>query len=187
MPSPETKDDLEALLRDTGHLHHEAFAATDGEDPEWPLWYAAHLEPLLADFLASEMTQSRLVHCLVRLDDEHSDTASDERWPSFYATRLIERYGAASAPSTDVLALYYFERCPYCRRVLAVIDELGLDVERRDILGDEGRRMELIEGTGRSTVPVLHITSADGATRWMPESADVVSYLRATYSAPPPG
>jgi glutaredoxin len=183
MPAQQAENSLKAILGDTARAHHDAFAATDGDDPDWPLWYAANLKPLLREFLAAEMTQSRLVHCLVALDDEHAAEMSDEPWPSFYAIRLIERYGTAAAPATDVLALYYFERCPYCRRVLGAIDELGLDVELRDILQHDDQRAALVKGTGRSTVPVLHITSAEGGFRWMPESADIVAYLHATYGA----
>jgi len=29
------------LFRDAGTAHHRAFAATHGEDAEWPAWYAA--------------------------------------------------------------------------------------------------------------------------------------------------
>ena len=31
------------LLSQVGPAHHQAFAATDGEDPDWPTWYAAWL------------------------------------------------------------------------------------------------------------------------------------------------
>ena len=40
---------------------------------------------------------------------------------------------------------------------------------------------ELSEAHGRRTVPVLRIFAADGEERWMPESADIVRYLDATY------
>jgi hypothetical protein len=115
MPAQQAENSLKAILGDTARAHHDAFAATDGDDPDWPLWYAANLKPLLREFLAAEMTQSRLVHCLVALDDEHAAEMSDEPWPSFYAIRLIERYGTAAAPATDVLlfrALPVLSPCP---------------------------------------------------------------------------
>jgi hypothetical protein len=34
---------------------------------------------------------------------------------------------------------------------------------------------------GRTTIPVLRITTADGEDRWMQETADIVRYLQATY------
>ena len=62
-------------------------------------------------------------------------------------------------------------------RVLAAIERLGLDVERRDIYATPAYRHELVAARGRGTVPVLRITSPDGSDRWMPESRDIVRYL----------
>ena len=171
------------LLQKTAREHHDAFAATDGHDPDWPLWYAEHLHAELAEYTASELTRSRLVHCLVELADEYETLAPDQPWARFYAERLLERYGVPASPSTDRLALYHFETCPFCRRVRPVIDDLALDVELRDILADEIHRAALIDATARSTVPVLHITSGDGSERWLPGSEEIVRYLRATYGA----
>ena len=96
-----------------------------------------------------------------------------------YFVTTIEKY-----EHTDIkknLALYYFDGCPFCVRVLRAIDTLGLDVELRNIYEDRGYLDELREVRGRTTVPVLRITSPDGEDRWMPESADIVRYLQATY------
>jgi glutaredoxin 2 len=79
------------------------------------------------------------------------------------------------------LSLYYFDGCPFCVRVLRAIDALGLDVELRNIYSDPAHLAALREVRGRTTVPVLRITSQDGEERWMPESADIVRYLQATY------
>ena len=70
---------------------------------------------------------------------------------------------------------------PFCLRVRRAIDILGLDVELRNIYEDRAHFDELREARGRTTVPVLRITSPDGDERWMPESADIVRYLQATY------
>ena len=56
-----------------------------------------------------------------------------------------------------------------------------LDVELRNIYDDRQHFDELRAARGRTTVPVLRITSSDGEDRWMPESADIVRYLQATY------
>ncbi len=61
------------------------------------------------------------------------------------------------------------------------IDQLGIDVELRDIFLDESHRDELIAERGRATVPVLRITSPDDGERWMPESADIIAYLEELY------
>ena len=79
------------------------------------------------------------------------------------------------------MALDHFDGCPFCLRVRGAIDELGLDVELRDIHADRKYLEDLRDARGRTTVPVLRITSAGGEERWMPESTDIVRYLRAAY------
>jgi glutaredoxin len=172
---------LAALFKQTGDAHHEAFRETDGDDPEWPLWYAEYLEDKLTPFLAAPLTRSRLVFCLIGADDEHRATESDMPWPEYYARRFLECLGPAEEPREDRLALYYFDGCPFCVRVLRAIDLLGLDVELRNIYEEPSYLQELREARGRTTVPVLRITSPDGDERWMPESADIVRYLQASY------
>lgn len=76
------------------------------------------------------------------------------------------------------LALYGYPSCPYCGLVLRAIDELGVDVELHDVLVDGDRLRELVEATGRRTVPCLRIESDDGSLEWMHESLDIVDYLR---------
>ena len=82
----------------------------------------------------------------------------------------------------DRLALYTMAMCPFGWRVGRTIKRLGLDVETRDVLLHPALRAELIEATGRATVPVLWIQSPDGSVRWMPESADIIQYLEQVYS-----
>ncbi len=82
----------------------------------------------------------------------------------------------------DKLAMYTMPLCPFCWRVTRVINRLGLDVEMRDVLMHPARRDELIEATGRTTVPVLWIQSPDGEVSWLPESRDIVHYLQQMYS-----
>jgi glutaredoxin len=180
--SDDTKvERLAALFEQTGQDHHEAFRDTGGEDPEWPLWYAEHLQDRLQPFLAAPLTRSRLVFCLIGADDEYRATESDVPWPQYYAHRFLECLGPAEEPREDRLALYYFDGCPFCVRVLRAIDTLELDVEFRNIYEVPEHLKALRQVRGRTTVPVLRITAPDGAERWMPESADIVRYLQATY------
>ena len=65
--------------------------------------------------------------------------------------------------------------------LLRVIEELDLDVELRHVYAEPKYRDELIEARGRGTVPVLWIQSPDGEVRWMPESLDIIEYLRRMY------
>jgi glutaredoxin len=173
----ELRKDLVDLFRETGHAHHEAFAATDGADPEWPIWYAEHLQAPIADALGTPFTQSQLVYCVMDADFEQAARAPESDWPEFYADQFVERYARSPAPSEDKLVLYHSRSCPFCALVTSAIDRLGLDVELREIFEEPRYREQLVDARGRATVPVLRITSPDGEERWMPESRDIVSYL----------
>ncbi len=167
---------LTELFQQAGKAHHEAFAATEGADPEWPIWYADHLVEPLRSRLTAQLTRSRIVYCLVAAEEERQARAPDSSWEDFYARRFVDCYARSDAPEEDKLALYQLASCPFCIRVRQTIDQLGIDVDLRDIL-DENHRDELIAERGRATVPVLRITSPDGGERWMPESADIIAYL----------
>lgn len=72
------------------------------------------------------------------------------------------------------LELYYYEQCPFCARVLYVIDQLGLrdSIEFKNTLENPEFRMEHQQKTGRTTVPCLYI---DGAPMF--ESGDIMKWL----------
>ncbi len=72
-----------------------------------------------------------------------------------------------------LLELYFFEACPYCQRVLKVIEELNLKVTYIDIYADINHMQKLMMITGKKTVPCLFI---DGNP--MHESADIMNWLR---------
>ncbi len=75
------------------------------------------------------------------------------------------------------LSLYEFATCPFCRRVRAFLAQIGREVESRDVMRDPERLAELVDATGRTTVPCLRIESEDGEVRWMHESADIIAWL----------
>ena len=76
------------------------------------------------------------------------------------------------------LALYVTPLCGFCHYVMSVIRQLGLEVEIRNIAADRNDLEDLFNARGRTTVPVLRITSQEG-DKWMPESRDIVQYLQA--------
>ncbi len=82
-------DDLSArvaeLLTETGKAHHQAYLATDGDDPEWPIWYAGYLKEPLNELLDGELTQSEIVYHLVAADRQGGDGS----WQEQYGARLI--------------------------------------------------------------------------------------------------
>lgn len=177
----ELRDGIAELLTETERAHDDAFAATDGNDPDWPIWYADYAQNKFAKRFDIEFTRSQLVYCLMNADMEHQARAPERDWAEFYADQFIERCAPSESPAKDRLVLYHFDACPFCRWVREEIGELGIDVELKDIFDDPDDRDDLVAARGRATVPVLRITSPDGEDRWMPESRDIVKYLRETY------
>ena len=173
----ELQNDLIDLFLETGRAHHAAFAAIDGVDPDWPIWYAEHLQDPIGRALDTPFTKSQLIYCLMNANFEHTARSPEIDWPSYYAEQFVERYAPSPAPAKDTLLLYHSHTCPYCALVRSAIERLGLDVELREIFEDPQSRERLVEARGRATVPVLLITSPDGEERWMPESQDIVRYL----------
>jgi NAD(P)H-hydrate epimerase len=97
LSSPTTKTyELQELLLITGQAHHKAFAATDGVDPDWALWYADHMVERLNVLLDADLTRSDIVYLLVGLSHEQPGLAPGASWPRYYARSLAERYGLAS-------------------------------------------------------------------------------------------
>ena len=70
------------------------------------------------------------------------------------------------------LDLYYFDACPYCQRVLKVINKHKIKVNYKDIYGDTVNLQKLIAITGTKMVPCLFI---DGDP--MHESLDIMAWL----------
>lgn len=84
--------------------------------------------------------------------------------------------GVEPPTGTEGLVLYKYDSCPFCQRVLRLIEPLGLtqDIELRDTLQDPRARKLLQERTGRTQVPCLFI---DGTPLF--ESSDIADYLQA--------
>jgi hypothetical protein len=85
-------DELANVLNETAEAHHKAFAASDGEDPEWPIWYADYLLDRMRMMLNSKFTKSELIYILVSADKEKERVAPGAYWPRFYANFLVSRY-----------------------------------------------------------------------------------------------
>lgn len=78
---------------------------------------------------------------------------------------------------TDDLALYYYETCAFCIRVLRTMERLRLKIELRNIRRVPAYRDQLLEGGGAATVPCLLIREEDGTLRWLYESDAIMNYL----------
>lgn len=86
-----------------------------------------------------------------------------------------------SDQTQETLILYHSQLCGFCWMVRDAIDKLDIDVELRDVMRSREHREELIEARGRGTVPVLRRVQQDGTESWMPESADIIQYLKDAY------
>ena len=168
---------LTQLLETTAAAHREAFAAQQGVDPDWAIWYATYVREHAADLLPPTLGRAALVKFFLELESEHAARATDAAWPRFYAEALVERF---VSETDEQLQLYISRGCGFCSRVLYVIAELGIDVKTRDIYADRSAFSELIAARGRATVPVLRCTAGE-VDRYMPESADIIRYLRSRF------
>ncbi|HEX9855902.1 MAG TPA: hypothetical protein VGC47_11370 [Acidimicrobiia bacterium] len=78
---------LADLLVATGRAHHDAFIDTDGFDPDWPSWYANHLEEELR-LGGYRGTKDELAELLVEQDQAVRGAGRQEDWARAYAEHL---------------------------------------------------------------------------------------------------
>ncbi len=85
--------ELARVIAATGRAHHAAFAASDGADPEWALWYASHLQATVWDRLGSIPTRSELTYLLIAAERAYATAGGDRAdWPAFYAGYILDHY-----------------------------------------------------------------------------------------------
>lgn len=105
-----------------------------------------------------------------------------ERW-----TRTLQAFlstpGTGDTPPPrakriDDLALYHYRGCPFCARVEHVLDELGIQVDMRNILSDRDYEAQLIQGGGKRQVPCLRIKHRNQPDEWLYESSAIIRELR---------
>lgn len=83
---------LADLFRQVGKAHHQAYIATNGDDPDWSIWYADFLIDKLPAHLGVKLTKSDIIYALMRLDKELKSEAPGADWSKFYARSLLMRY-----------------------------------------------------------------------------------------------
>jgi glutathione S-transferase len=90
------------------------------------------------------------------------------------------RRGPPVCPSMSepAITLYRLQACPFCERVVRVLNDLDLDYESRFVEARHSRRDAVKRLTGARTVPAI-VDETTGIT--MSESANIVEYLQATY------
>lgn len=85
MNNIQIRDAIIDTLVETAEAHHKAFSATEGEDPDWPIWYADHLLNNMHKLLKANFTKSELIYLLVKADKEMGVYAPSAEWHSYYA------------------------------------------------------------------------------------------------------
>jgi len=91
---PEARAALARLFRAAGAAHHQAFAATNGDDPEWPAWYAGYLATPMRELLGDAPALDALAGQLRALDAEYRARTPQLPWPEYYAQWFLSRANA---------------------------------------------------------------------------------------------
>jgi glutathione S-transferase len=76
------------------------------------------------------------------------------------------------------ITLYRLQACPFCERVVRVLDEYDLEYRSRFVEPLHSRRNVIQRVSGSRTAPAI-VDETTGVT--MSESANIVEYLHATY------
>ena len=76
------------------------------------------------------------------------------------------------------VTLYRLQACPFCERVVRVLNELDVPYRSRFVEARHSRRDAVKRLTGSRTVPAI-VDDRTGVT--MSESANIVNYLETTY------
>lgn len=71
------------------------------------------------------------------------------------------------------LKLYYFDECPFCKKVIQYMERNNIEVEMANIHKDPKNKEELIKLGGKEQVPMLLI---DGKPLY--ESDDIIKWLK---------
>jgi hypothetical protein len=83
---------LSQLLREAAAAHHDAFASVNGDDPEWPTWYATYLlDAGLTTGSPVESQRHDLAALLRELDAEYRAIPRSETWDLFDALTIVSR------------------------------------------------------------------------------------------------
>lgn len=77
-------------LHSVSEAHHAAFERSDGEDKDWPLWYAKWLlkNTSIADALSRGISESELAGALSSLDAAYTSHKSELDWTEYYALNI---------------------------------------------------------------------------------------------------
>jgi glutathione S-transferase len=83
------------------------------------------------------------------------------------------------------LVLYHYKTCPFCMKVRQEMRRLSLNIRHIDAQPEGSDRAALVAGGGLAKVPCLKITDAAGASQWLYDSDQIISYLRGRFMHAP--
>ena len=87
------KETITALLHQAGEEHLATHRETNGDDPEWPIWYAGYLlENGFETLLDAKLLKSDLIYLLVLVDKQQKSEAPGSQWEKYYADFFVKRY-----------------------------------------------------------------------------------------------
>ena len=87
------KATIAALLHQTGEEHFATHQETNGDDPDWSIWYANYLlEHGLAPLLEATLLKSDLIYLLVLVDKQQKSEAPGAQWEKYYTDFFAMRY-----------------------------------------------------------------------------------------------
>lgn len=82
---------------------------------------------------------------------------------------------------TATMSLYQFNACPFCVKVRRQLRKHSLNIELRDAQNNVAFKDELTTEGGRHKVPCLRIENGTQNVKWLYESKDIISFLKAEY------
>lgn len=85
-------EDVTALLIKTARAHHAVFKDLHGQTREWAPWYAQKMHAEFESILGRQVGVDGLADLLERFDELHTEEAPEERWPEYYARKLLAFY-----------------------------------------------------------------------------------------------
>lgn len=88
------RTDVIELMEAAGAAHHAAFAHVNGEDDEWPMWYARFARDKLNTILPGNITESQLVYALVKADKAFKVQQPETTWQVYYADLILSEFTA---------------------------------------------------------------------------------------------
>jgi hypothetical protein len=87
------KETITALFHQAGEDHLASHKETNGDDPDWPIWYAGYLlENGLETLLDAKLLKSDLIYLLVLVDKQQKSEAPGSQWEKYYANFFVRRY-----------------------------------------------------------------------------------------------